>query len=483
MESATRMTDGDVVARKPGNAGGAKVPCFRANARSGKSLRIDVSLATLPDSVQTLQRALQTKAKNEPATRFYSLWDKVYRWDILVEAYRRCRGNRGAPGVDGESFGDIEAAGRDRWLERLQQELKAKTYQPQPLQRVWIPKANGGERALAVPCIRDRVAQMAVLLVIGPIFEPDLSPRQYGFRSGLDAKMAVRRTYFDIVEGGKREVADVDLSDYFTTIPHGDLMRCVVRRIADGTLLSVIRAWLTVPVRERSPQGDRQTTPAKDQHRGVPQGGVISPLLSNLYFRRFMLAWYGKGYAERHQAEVVNYADDFVILCPPGQGAKAMADMRRLMLRLGLTVNEKKTRLVKLPEERFDFLGYTVGRFYGKGGRPYWGTRPSKKAVKRLMQEIHDATTKRWNPLDVESRVERLNPLLRGWAGYFNQGPVGKVYRQIDNYVARRLRIWLMRKRGKRGTGYRQYSDQYLYEELGLIRLLPMLANRSNAKV
>jgi hypothetical protein len=260
-------------------------------------------------------------------------------------------------------------------------------------------------------------------------------------------------------------------------------MRCVVRRIADGTLLSVIRAWLTVPVRERSPQGDRQTTQAKDQHRGVPQGGVISPLLSNLYFRRFMLAWYGKGYAERHQAEVVNYADDFVILCPPGQGAQAMADMRQLMSRLGLTVNEKKTRLVKLPEERFDFLGYTVGRFYGKGGRPYWGTRPSKKAVKRLMREIHDATTKRWNPLDVESRVERLNPLLRGWAGYFNQGPVGKVYRQIDNYVARRLRIWLMRKRGKRGTGYRQYSDQYLYEELGLIRLLPMLANRSNAKV
>jgi hypothetical protein len=160
-----------------------------------------------------------------------------------------------------------------------------------------------------------------------------------------------------------------------------------------------------------------------------------------------------------------------------------MADMRQLMSRLGLTVNEKKTRLVKLPEERFDFLGYTVGRFYGKGGRPYWGTRPSKKAVKRLMREIHDATTKRWSPLDVESRVERLNPRLRGWAGYFNQGPVGKVYRQIDNYVARRLRIWLMRKRGKRGTGYRQYPDQYLYEELGLIRLLPLLANRSNAKV
>ena len=450
---------------------------------SGESLGIDMSLATSPDSVQKLQMALQTKAKNEPATRFYSLWDKVYRWDTLIQAYRRCRQNRGAPGVDGESFEDIETVGVAPWLERLQQELKAKTYRPQPLLRVWIPKANGGERPLSIPSIRDRVAQMAVLLVIGPIFEPDLSPRQYGFRRGVDAKMALRRIYFDVAERGKREVVDADLSDYFTTIPHGDLMRCVSRRIADGTLLSAIRAWLSVPVCERKSHGIRQTTQAKDQHRGVPQGGIISPLLSNLYFRRFMLAWYGNGYAKRHQAEVVNYADDLVILCPPGKGAGAMADMRQLMSRLGLSVNETKTQLVKLPDERFDFLGYTVGRFYGKGGRPYWGTKPSKKAVKRLMREVHEATTRRWNTMDVETRIERLNPLLRGWAGYFSQGPVGHIYRHIDNYVARRVRIWLMRKHGKRGTGYRQYSDQYLYEELGLIRLLPRLAYRSNAKV
>jgi RNA-directed DNA polymerase len=442
-----------------------------------------LSLPTLPDSVQKLQTALQTKAKNEPATRFYCLWDKVFRYDILAEAYRRCRRNRGAPGVDGERFEDIESAGPGQWLERLQQELKAKTYQPQPLLRVWIPKANGGERPLSVPCIRDRVVQAAVLLVIGPIFEPDLFPWQYGFRSGVDAKMALRRIHFSIAERDKREVVDADLSDYFNTIPHGDLMRCVARRIADGTVLSVIRAWLMVAVCERTPKGFQQTTQAKDQHRGVPQGGIVSPLLSNLYFRRFMLAWYGNGYAKRHRAEVVNYADDFVILCPPGKGVGAMADMRQLMSRLGLMVNEKKTHLVKLPEERFDFLGYTVGRFYGRDGRAYWGTRPSNKAVKRLLREVHDATARRWNTLDVESRIEHLNPLLRGWAGYFDQGPVGKAYRLIDNYVARRLRIWLMRKRGKRGTGYRQYSDQYLYEELGLIRLLPMLANRSNAKV
>ncbi len=449
---------------------------------SGKSPRIDVSLPT-SDSVRTLQTALQTKAKNEPAARFYSLWDKVCRIDVLSEAYRRCRANRGAPGVDGKRFEHIEEQGRGEWLERLRQELKAKTYQSRPLLRVWIPKANGGERPLGIPCIRDRVAQMAVLLVIGPIFEPDLFPWQYGFRTGLDAKMALRRIHFGIADRGAREVVDADLSDYFNTIPHGDLMRCVSRRIADGTVLMVIRGWLNTPVVERTPHGERRSTEAKDRHRGTPQGGIISPMLANLYFRRFMLAWYGHGYAKKFQAEVVNYADDFVILCPEGKGEQAMVVMRGLMARLGLTVNEKKTRLVKLPDETFDFLGYTVGRFYGRDGRAYWGTRPSRKSVKRLLLEIHDATTSRWNALDVRSRIEQLNPLLRGWAGYFSQGPVGRIYRLVDNYVARRLRIWLMRKRGKRGTGYRQYSDQFLYETLGLIRLLPPSVDRLNAKV
>ena len=324
---------------------------------------------------------------------------------------------------------------------------------------------------------------MAVLLVIGPIFEADLFPWQYGFRTGVDAKMALRRIHFGIADRGAREVIDADLSDYFNTIPHGDLMRCVARRIADGAVLAVIRGWLNTPVVERSTKGERRSTEAKDRHRGTPQGGIISPLLANLYFRRFMLAWYGGGHATRHQAEVVNYADDFVILCQPGHGEAAMETMRKLMTKLGLTVNEKKTRLVKLPDETFDFLGYTVGRFYGRDGRPYWGTRPSRKSVKRLIREIHDATTSQWNALDVQSRIERLNPMIRGWAGYFSQGPVGKIYRLIDDYTARRLRIWLMRRRGKRGTGYRQYSDQFLYETLGLIRLLPRGTDLANAKV
>ncbi len=443
---------------------------------------IDVSLPTSTIKVQTLQTSLQAKAKAEPTYRFYSLWDKVCRADVLRVAYRRCRANRGAPGYDGISFGQIEEQGLDGWLERLRQELQAGEYRPQPLLRVWIPKAQGGQRPLGIPPIRDRVVQMAALLVIGPIFEADLLPRQYGFRPGVDAKMAIRTIHFGIAQRGKREVVDADLSDYFTTIPHGDLLRCVSRRIADGTLLAVIKQWLNVAVVERTENGERRTTEARDKHRGTPQGGIVSPLLSNLYFRRFLLAWQKLGFADRLNAEVVNYADDLVILCPKGRGQAAMEAMRLLMARLGLTVNEKKTRLARLPDDHFDFLGYTLGRFYGKDGRPYWGTRPSKKAIKRLKQGIHDATSSRWNTKSVESRIEELNPMIRGWANYFSQGPVRKIYQDIQGYTERRLRIWLMRRRGKRGTGYRQYPDEYLYETLGLYRLPLKRDDLLNAK-
>lgn len=348
-----------------------------------------MSLGTSLEMVRTLQTALQAKAKAEPATRFYSLWDKVCRADVLTEAYRRCRANRGAAGSEGERFEDIEAHGREVWLEGVRQELLAKQYRPQPLLRVWIPKASGGQRPLGIPTIRDRVVQMAVLQVIGPIFDMDLSNRQFGFRPGRDGKMALRCIHFAITQRGAREVVDADLSDYFNTIPHGALMRCVARRISDGTVLSIIRQWLDAPVLERTPQGVRRSSEAKLRHRGTPQGGIISPLLANLYFRRFLLAWHRFGYAARLRAEVVNYADDFVILCPPGFGAEALAATRHLMTKLGLTVNEKKTRLAKLPDDRFDFLGYTVGRFFGKDGRPYWGTAVSRKAIKRVLRGVH----------------------------------------------------------------------------------------------
>jgi RNA-directed DNA polymerase len=429
-----------------------------------------------------LQTSLQVKAKAEPAFRFYSLWDKVCREDVLAEAYRHCRENRGAPGTDGETFAAIETRGLEAWLERLRQELRAKRYRPQPLLRVWIAKSNGGQRPLGIPTVRDRVVQAAMLVVLEPIFEADLPRNQFGFRPNLDAKMAVRRAYWHITQSGRSEVVDADLSDYFGSIPHGPLMRCVGRRVADGTVLSVIKAWLDAPVVERDRRGDRYSAKARNRHRGTPQGGVISPLLANLYFRRFLLAWEQQGHCGRLDAHVVNYADDFVICCPPGKGAAAFTAMRQLMARLGLTVNEEKTRLVSLPEERFDFLGYTLGRFHGKGGVPYIGTRPSRKAVKRLTAAIHEATSRRWDRDRPENRVTVINRLIRGWAAYYNQGPVLKVYRAIQWNTERRLQCWLRRRTSQPGTGYRQYPESYLYETLGLYKLPSARRDLPNAK-
>ena len=439
-------------------------------------------LPSLLERVRKLQTSLQAKAKAEPAYRFYTLWDKVCRPDVLAAAYRRCRANRGAPGVDGETFAAIEDHGVGAWLEGLRQELCAGTYRPQPLLRAWIPKSHGGQRPLGIPTVRDRVVQAAVVIVLEPIFEADLLPNQYGFRPKLDAKMAVRRAYWHITDAGRTEVVDADLRDYFGSIPHGPLMRCLARRVADGTVLAVIKSWLEMPVVERTPRGDRRSTEARNRHRGMPQGATCSPLLSNLYFRRFLLAWERHGHRQRLDAHVVNYADDLVICCPPGNGEAALEAMRRLMTRLGLTVNEAKTRLARLPASRFDLLGYEIGRRYGKDGVPFIGTRPSRTAVRRLIRAIHDATARRWYPEQPADRIERLNAMIRGWAGYFNQGPVARDYRAIRSYTERRVRRWLRRRGGSRGTGYRQYPDAYLYEVLGLYRLPDRRLGPPNAK-
>jgi group II intron reverse transcriptase/maturase len=452
-------------------------------SKAATAAEIGVSLSTSRKTVEKLQSSLQAKAKSEPGYRFYSLWDKVCREDVLREALRRSRRNAGAPGVDGVDFAAIEAGGMDLWLGTLQEELRSKRYAPQPLLRVWIPKRNGGQRPLSIPTVKDRVVQTAVVLVLGPIFEADLAPQQYGFRPGMDAKMAVRRAYFHITQHDRREVVDADLSDYFTTIPHGPLMRCVSRRIADGEILSVLKRWLTVPVWERTARGAvLRTTQARDQKRGTPQGGTASPLLANLYFRSFLRAWYEHGHSGRLDAHVVNYADDLVICCPPGNGKMALATMRRLMGRLGLTVNDQKTRIACLPEGAFDFLGYTVGRFYGKDGRAFIGTEPSRKSIRRIVEKIHDETASRWNMDSAEKRVDELNALLRGWSGYFNQGRVIRAYRVIRQYTERRLRRWLLRRQGKRGAGYRQYPDEYLYQTLGLYRLPDSRAAVAKAK-
>jgi len=431
-------------------------------------------------TVQKLQTSLHEKAKAHPSYRFYALWDKVYRADVLREAWRRCRANGGAPGIDGQRFEDIEAMGVQEWLCDLQEELRTRRYRTQPLLRVWIPKASSGERPIGIATIRDRVAQTALTLVLGPIFEADLPGEQYGFRPDLGAKMALRRVYFHVTRSGRSEVVDADLSDYFNTIPHGPLMKCVARRVSDGRVLTLIKQWLIAPVVEREGRREQRTAEARRRSRGVPQGGSVSPLLANLYFRRFVLAWRRSTEARATHGAIVNYADDLVICCRPGTGDVAMAKMRELMTRLGLEVNERKTRLSRLPEERFDFLGYTVGRFYGKDGVPFIGTAPSKKSVQRVCQKIHDETSPRWRTTTIEKRVLEVNRILRGWCEYFNQGPVTRAYILIRRYTERRIRRWLMRKHKRRGTGYRQYPDQYLYQVLGLYK--PMAPSRGQPR-
>lgn len=435
-----------------------------------------------PMTVQKLQKTLHAKAKAEPAYRFYTLWDKVHRDDVLREAWRRCRTNGGAPGPDGVTFGDIESEGVERWLGSLQTELREKQYCPRPLLRVWIPKSNGSRRPLGIPSIRDRVVQAAVVLVLTPIFEADLLAEQYGFRPNVDAKMALRRVYFHLKQHGRTSVVDADLSDYFNTIPHGSLMKSVGRRIADGTVLSIIKAWLMAAVVEREGVHERRTTEARDRRRGTPQGGVISPLLANLYFRRFILAWQRSREAHETNGAVVNYADDFVICCAPGKANAASTKTRELVARLGLSVNEDKTRIVDSTSARFDFLGYTVGTFYGRHGKPFFGTAPSKKSISRVKRSIHEETSARWNSTTVESRVRSINRILRGWCGYFDQGPVQKTYSMVTAYTERRLRRWLMRKHKRRGAGYRQYPDDALYKRFGLYKPIALPKGQPRAK-
>jgi len=318
---------------------------------------------TTPPSVQKLQAALHDKAKESPNFRFYALYDKVYRRDVLAFAYACCQANGGAAGVDGQTFEDIEAYGVERWLDELAQELKSRTYRPLPVRRVYIPKPDGKQRPLGVPAIRDRTVEMAAVLVLEPIFEADLQPEQYAYRRDRSALDAVRHVH-KLINTGHGEIVDADLSSYFDSIPHAELLKSVARRVVDGAMLHLIKGWLEAPVEETDERGNkRRSTRNRDEGRGTPQGAPISPLLSNLYMRRFVLGWKKLEHGKRLSATIVNYADDLVICCR-GQAAQALVTMRDMMRKLKLTVNETKTRVCTLPEEKFDFLGYSVLQKY-----------------------------------------------------------------------------------------------------------------------
>ena len=425
-----------------------------------------------PKSVQKLQKALHAKAKAEPGYRFYALYDKIYREDILAYAYAQCRSNAGAPGVDGQDFPQVETYGVERWLGELALALKEESYRPEPIRRVYIPKANGKLRPLGISTLRDRVCMTAAMLVLDSIFEADLPPEQYAYRTGRNAQQAVNEVQ-DALYHGHPEVVDADVADYFGSIPHAQIMRSLARRIVDARVLHLIKMWLECAVEETDDRGHKtRTTVAKDTKRGIPQGSPISPLLANLYMRRFVLGWKKLGFEQLLGSRIVTYADDLVILCHRGKGAEALTRMRELMGKLKLTVNEDKTRICSLPDGHFDFLGYTFGRLYSpRTGSSYIGYRPSKRSIRRAVDKVHALTARNMTWQETTDVVVKLNRVLRGWANYFQVGTVSGAYRALESYTALRLRRWLRYKHKAWHSRAGRFYDSYLYGELGLVRL------------
>ena len=427
---------------------------------------------TAPESVRKLQTALHAKAKESPDFRFYSLSDKVWRADVLQAAWHAVRRNGGAAGVDGETVQRIEQRGVERWLGELARDLKAGTYRPNAVRQVLIPKKQAGKyRALGIPCVRDRVAQTAALMVLTPIFEADLQPEQYAYREGRSAQDAVRRVHW-LLNRGHREVVDADLSNYFGEIPHAELMRSVARRVSDGRMLGWIKTWLEMSVEEDDGEGGRRrTNRARRERKGTPQGAPVSSLFSNLYMRRFVLGWKVQGYARRFDAEIVNYADDLVA-CGKAPAATMRAVVEAMMERLRVPINAAKTRSMRVPEEPLEFLGYRIGRNYRPTtGRAYIGTRPSRSSVVSVCRKISELTHGRYGLLDSGVVVRRLNRVMEGWANYFQLGQVSPAYQAVDAHAIRRLRQWLCRKHKVRAGKYVRFSDERLWNEHGLTRL------------
>ena len=451
----------------------ARSPGSRA-VRKGEQGVITGEDLTGSERVRKLQTVLHAKAKEEPDRRFHALIDKAWRADFLMEAWAQVRRNGGSAGVDGETVKSVESHGVDRWLGELARDLKDGTYKPKPVRQVLIPKKQPGKfRPLGIPCIRDRVAQTSAMLVLTPIFEADLQPEQYAYRPGRSAHDAVKRAH-SLLNTGHNEVVDCDLSNYFGEIPHAELMKSLARRISDGRMLGLIKAWLEMPVEEDDGEGGkRRTNRARRERKGTPQGSPISPLLSGIYMRRFILGWKALGHAQRFCAEIVTYADDICVL-GKAPAADMLTTVNRLMDGLKLTVNARKTRCLRCPEEPFEFLGYRIGHNYrphGKGA--YIGTRPSKASVRSICHEISELTRPRYGYLPVDEIVSRLNRTMTGWANYFSLGQVNPAYRAIDRHATKRLHQWLCRKHKTKSGKIVRFPDARLGHEYGLKYLEP----------
>lgn len=426
-----------------------------------------------PEKIRILQRKLYTKAKHEPGYRFYALYDKVSRADVLQHAYRLVRSNRGAPGIDGVSFEAIDAeAGVEKFLEGLAEEVKNKTYRPLPVRRVMIPKSDGSQRPLGIPTIRDRVVQMAVKLMIEPIFEADFCECSYGFRPKRSAHDAVDDVA-NTLHKGYSHVIDADLSKYFDTIPHAKLLAVVAERIADGGILHLIKQWLKAPVVEKGKGGKDRSSGGKGNRRGTPQGGVISPLLANLYLHLIDRTWKRQGLEGKYASRLVRYADDMVLLCAKDT-ERPLSKLKQLLEHLDLQLNETKTTIVNAREESFHFLGFEIRIHRSpQSGRSYPHVQPGKRAVKAIKAKLTQLTGRELTPIPLPIVVQRLNQSLRGWSGYFDYRNSTKVMGGVRWHAEERLRTHL-RKRHKvkiRNYGYFRFPHNVLYERHGLFKL------------